>query len=326
MQAIVYEQYGPPELLQLKEVAKPVPGEHQVLVKVHAASLNALDWRRFAMPSVVARLMSGGLRQPKTQSMGADLSGRVEAVGPLVTEFRPGDAVFGVAQGTFAEYVCANEKKLAPKPEPVSFEAAAAAPVAALTALQGLRDKGQIQAGHKVLIDGASGGVGTFAVQIAKSFGAEVTAVCSARNLDMARSIGADHVMDYTREDFTRHKSRYDLILAVNGHHPLRHYRRALAPQGRCVVAGGPVSQVLQSMLLGPLLSRGDGRQVAFMGIATTPKADLLAIQALLESGQIVPVIDGYYPLSGVPKAIRYLLDEHAQGKVVIRLESGGAA
>lgn len=323
MKAVVYEEYGPPEVLQLKEVPKPTPKDHQVLVRVHAASVNALEWRGFAMPPILVRLLTGGLRKPRDPSMGVDVAGRVEAVGENVTEFQPGDAVFGVAQGAFAEYVCPSDEKLVLKPDKVSFESAAAVPVAGLTALQGLRDKGRIRPGQKVLIDGASGGVGTFAVQIAKSFRAEATAVCSPRNMDMARSIGADHVIDYTREDFTRKGERYDLILAVNGHHPMRHYRRALSPQGICVVAGGPLSQVFQSMAFGPLLSRSGGKKIGFMGIATTPKTDLIVLKELLETGKLVPVIDRRYPLSEVPQAIRYLIDEHARGKVVITLEGG---
>jgi len=317
MKAIVYTKYGPPEVLQLQEVEKPAPKENQVLVKVHAASTNALDWRPFTMPSILVRLM-GGLLKPKDPSLGVDVAGRVEAVGSNVTEFKPGDEVFGVAPGAFAEYVCNGASKFALKPANVSFETAAAVPVAAFTALQGLRDKGQIQPGQKVLIDGASGGVGTFAVQIAKSFGAEVTAVCSTRNLDMARSIGADHVIDYTREDFTQNGQRYDLILAVNGYHPILHYRRALSPNGICVVAGGSLAQVFQALLLGPLVSRIGSKKIGFQGIATTPKKDLLVIKELLEAGKVVPVIDKCYPLSETAEAIRYLVEEHAQGKVII--------
>jgi NADPH:quinone reductase-like Zn-dependent oxidoreductase len=226
--------------------------------------------------------------------------------------------VFGVAPGAFAEYACNGASKFALKPANLSFEAAAAVPVAAFTALQGLRDNGQIQAGQKVLIDGASGGVGTFAVQIAKAFGAEVTAVCSTRNLDMARSLGADHIIDYTQEDFTKRGERYDLILAVNGHHSILDYRRALSANGRCVVAGGPLAQVLQVILLGPFVSRIGRKQIGFQGIATTPKKDLLVIKQLLEAGKVVPIIDRCYPLSEVAEAIRYLTEEHARGKVVI--------
>ena len=321
MKAIVYTKYGPPGVLQLQEVAKPTPKDHQILVKVHAASVNALDWRPFTMPSIALRLMSGGLSKPKDPSVGVDVAGQVEAVGSKVTSFRSGDFVFGVAPGAFAEYVCNSESKFALKPANVSFEEAAAVPVAAFTALQGLRDKGQIQAGQKVLIDGASGGVGTFAVQIAKAFGAEVTAVCSTRNLDMVRSIGADHVIDYTREDFTKNEQRYDLILAVNGYHPILGYRRALNPDGICVVAGGAMSQIIQALLLGPLLSRIGSKKINFMGIATTPKEDLLFLKELLESGKVISIIDKSYPLSETAQAIKYIIEEHGRGKVVIAVE-----
>ena len=320
MKAILYTKYGPPELLQFKEVEKPTPRDNQVLVKVHAASVNALDWRPFTMPSIPMRLMSGGRSRPKDPSVGVDVAGTIEAVGKEVTEFQPGDEVFGVAPGSFAEYVANGASKFAHKPANVSFEAAAAVPVAAFTALQGLRDKGQIQARQKVLIDGASGGVGTFAVQIAKAFGAEVTAVCRTRNLDMVRSIGADHVIDYTRENFTKNEQRYDLILAVNGYHPILGYRRALSPHGICVVAGGAMSQIFQALLLGPLLSRIGGKKIGFMGIATTSIEDLLFLKELLEAGKVVPVIDKSYPLNETAAAIRYLIEEHGRGKVVITM------
>ncbi|MBM3180834.1 MAG: NAD(P)-dependent alcohol dehydrogenase [Chloroflexi bacterium] len=319
MKAILYTKYGPPEALQLTEVDKPAPTEKQVLVKVHAASVNALEWRGFTMSPLILRLM-GGLRKPRDPKMGVDVAGTVEAVGNSVTEFKPGDEVFGVAPAAFAEYACNGESKFVLKPANVSFEAAAAVPVAALTALQGLRDKGQIQSGQKVLIDGASGGVGTFAVQIAKSYGAEVTAVCRTRNLDMMRSIGADHVIDYTRGDFTKSGRQYDLILAVNGHHPILDYRRALSPTGICIVAGGSFSQVLQAMFLGSIISRLGGRKIRFMGIATTPKKDLLILKELLETGKLVPIIDKSYPLSETAEAIKYLMNEHARGKVVIKI------
>ena len=318
MKAIVYTKYGPPEALQLKEVEKPTPQEHQILVNVRAASLSAMDYRRFEMLSLLGRLMEKFLIKSVNTVLGVDVVGTVEAVGKNVTEFKPGDEVFGVAPGAFAEYACNGASKFALKPANVSFEKAAAVPVAAFTALQGLRDKGQIQAGQKVLIDGASGGVGTFAVQIAKSFGAEVTAVCSTRNLDMARSIGADHVIDYTQEDFTKNGQRYDLILAVNGYHPILDYRRALSPRGICVVAGGSMAQIFQAMLLGPLVSRIGSKKISFMGIAATPKKDLLFIKKLLEARKVVPVIDKCYPLSETAEAIRYLVEEHARGKVVI--------
>ena len=316
MKAILYTKYGPPELLQLKEVEKPMPKDNQVLVKVHAASVNALDWRRFTMTPILVRLM-GGLLKPKNTSLGVDLAGRVEAVGVTVKQFQPGDEVFGVAPGTFAEYVCAGETKLALKPANVSFEAAAAVPIAAFTALQGLRDRGQVQPGQKVLINGASGGVGTFAVQIAKSFGAEVTAVCSTRNLDMARSIGADHVVDYTEEDFTRNGQRYDLIIAANGYHPILDYRRALSPGGIYVVLGGSMAQVFQGLLLGPLASRVGSKKMGFL-LARSNQKDLVFMRELLDAGKVIPVIDGRYPLSEVAEAMRYLTEEHAKGKVVI--------
>lgn len=323
MKAIVYTKYGPPEVLQLKDVEKPRPKEHQVLVKVHAASVNALDYRRFEKPSLLGRLMDKVLTKGINKILGTDVAGTVEAVGSSVTQFKPGDEVFGVAPGSFAEYVCNGASKFTLKPAHVSFKAAAAVPVAAFTALQGLRDKGQIQAGQRVLIDGASGGVGVFAVQIAKSYGAEVTAVCSTRNLSMARSIGADHMIDYTQEDFTKNGQHYDLILAINGHHPLLHYRRALSPQGICVVAGGSLAQVLQAILLGPLVSRIGTRKIGFMGIAATPQKDLLVIKELLEAGKLVPVIDECYPLSETAKAVNYLVENHAQGKVVIVVKNG---
>jgi NADPH:quinone reductase-like Zn-dependent oxidoreductase len=321
MKAIVYTEYGPPDVLRIEEVEKPTPKDNQVLVKVHAASINALDWRRFEKQSLLGRFMDVVVIKAVNKVLGTDVAGRVEAVGSSVTEFRAGDEVFGVCAGSFAEYACNGESKFALKPANVSFESAAAVPVAAFTALQGLRDKGQIQPGQKVLIDGASGGVGVYAVQIAKSFGAEVTAVCSTKNLNMARSIGADHVIDYTQEDITRNEQRYDLILAVNGYHPILDYRRALSLNGICVVAGGSLFQVFQAMLLGSLVSRIGTKKICFMGIATSPKKDLLVIKELLEAHKVVPIIDGYYPLSEVPQAIQYLMEEHARGKVVITME-----
>jgi NADPH:quinone reductase-like Zn-dependent oxidoreductase len=318
MKAIVYTKYGPPDVLKLKEVEKPSPKDNEVLVKVHAASANALDWRPFTMP-ILARIIRGGLFEPKNTSLGADIAGRVEAVGATVKQFQPEDAVFGVCNAAFAEYACAAENELALKPANLSFEAAAAVPVAAFTALQGLRDKGKIHAGQKVLINGAGGGVGTYAVQIAKSFGAEVTAVCSTRNLDMARSIGADHVIDYTQEDFTQNRQRYDLIIAANGYHPILDYRRALSPNGIYVVLGGTMAQIFQGMLLGPLLSTGSKKLGSMM--THSNQKDLIFLKELLEAGKIVPVIDRRYPLSEVAEAIRYLAEGHARGKVVITVE-----
>jgi NADPH:quinone reductase-like Zn-dependent oxidoreductase len=321
MKAIVYKQYGPPEVLQFKEVAKPAPTDDEVLVRVCAASANPLDWRIMRADPVLVRLFFG-LLKPKHEIPGSDIAGRVEAVGQNVTQFRPGDEVFGAkgfAGGGFAEYVCATEKELALKPANISFEEAAAVPVAALTALQGLRDKGHIQPGQKVLVDGASGGVGTFAIQIAKAFGAEVTAVCSTRNLEIARSIGADHVIDYTRENFTQSGKHYDLILAANARHSNLAYRRALTPGGICVKAGvkPTFKGVLEDLLLGPFLS-GFGRKKTCGLLAKVNKDDLVVMKELLESGKVIPVIDRQYPLSDVAEALRYLEEGHAQGKVVI--------
>lgn len=318
MKAIVYTKYGPPDLLQLKEIATPVPKDNQVLVKVHAASANALDYRRFESQSIMGRLMDEVIFKATNTVLGADIAGRVEAVGAAVTQFKPGDEVFGGCRGAFAEYACAAENRLALKPADLSFEAAAAVPVAALTALQGLRDKGQIQPGQKVLIHGAGGGVGTFAVQIAKSFGAEVTAVCSTQNLDMVRSIGANHVIDYTQEDFTKNGQSYDVIFAVNGYRSIFEYKRALSPAGIYVVAGGSLAQVFQSMLLGPLVSRFGNKKMGFMGIATINQKDLVFMRELLEAGKVVPVIDRCYSLSETAEAIQYLAKGHAKGKVVI--------
>lgn len=320
MKATVYHNYGSPDVLKCEEIEKPTAGDNEALIKVRAASVNALDWRMMRGKPVVTRLMMGGLRKPKITRPGVDLAGQVEAVGRNVTQFKPGDEVFGVCQGAFAEYVCAIEDKLALKPANISFEDAAAVPVAALTALQGLRDKGRIQRGQKVLVDGASGGVGTFAVQIAKSFGAEVTAVCSARNVETARSIGADHVIDYSREDFTQSGQRYDLILAANAYHSIFDYRRALGQNGIYVMAGGGWAQILQAMLLAPLLSLIGSKKMCFF-IAKISKTDLVLLKDLLETGEVVPVIDRRYPLSDVAGALRYLEEGHAQGKVVITFE-----
>lgn len=323
MKAIVYTQYGSPDVLQLKEIPKPELRDDQVLVKVHAASANALDYRRFENLSAMGRFMEERFGKSIGKVLGADIAGVVEAIGVNVKQFQPGDEVFGVASGSsggFAEYALANENHLALKPANLSFEAAAAVPVAEMTALQGLRDKGRIRAGQKVLIVGASGGVGTFAVQIAKSLGAEVTAVCSARNLDMARSIGADHVIDYAKEDFTQDDQRYDLIFAVNGNHPLSAYRRALNPQGSYVCAGGALSQILQAAFLGPLMSRKNGKKMGFMGITKYNQKDLVFIKELLELGKVAPVIEKNYPLSEAPTAMRYLAEGHARAKIVFQM------
>jgi NADPH:quinone reductase-like Zn-dependent oxidoreductase len=323
MKAIVYTKYGPPDVLQIREVAKPVLKDNQVLVKVHASSANALDFRRFEKTSLLGRFMDGVLLKAINTVIGADIAGRVEAVGAAVTQFRPGDEAFGQskgARGAFAEYAVADENELALKPANLSFEAVAAVPVAAITALQGLRDHGQIQPGQEVLINGASGGVGTFAVQLAKAFGAEVTAVSSTRNVETARSIGADHVIDYTQKDFTRNGQRYDLILAVNGNHALRDYTRALSPGGIAVVIGGSLAQFFQCALLGPLVSRF-GRKKVHVFIAKMNQKDLLFLKELLEAGKVVPVIEKCYSLSETAEAIRYLAKGHARGKVVITVD-----
>ena len=323
MKAIVCTRYGSPDVLQLREVEKPAPKDDEVLIKVHAASVNAADWHMLTADIFLIRLMTGGLLKPKHTIPGADVAGRVEAVGRSVRQFQPGDEVFGVAAGSkggFAEYACAVEDHLALKPSNLSFEAAAAVPMAGLTALQGLRDKGQIQPGQKVLIYGASGGVGTFAVQIAKSFGAEVTAVCSTRNLYMALSIGANQIIDYTKEDFTQNGQRYDLIFAINGFHALSAYQRSLNPRGNYVCVGGTLPQIFQSILLGPLVSRIGGKKMGFMGIAKTNQKDLIYMSELLEAGKVVPVIEKCYSLSEVPAAIHYLTEGHAKGKIVIQI------
>ncbi len=323
MKAIVCAKYGPPDVLQFSEVEKPTPKDNEVLVKIYAAALNPLD--RFFMRGAPLIRLIPGLRKPKDTRLGVDLAGQVEAVGKNVTQFKPGDEVFGACRGAFAECVCATEKMLALKPANLSFEEAAAVPVAAITALQGLRDKGRIQPGQKVLIDGASGGVGTFAAQIAKSFGAEVTAVCSTRNVDTARSLDADQVIDYKREDFTRNGQLYDLIFGANAHHSIFAYRRALKPGGIFVLGGGGFSEIFQVILLGPLLSLIGSRKSCFF-IAKLNQKDFVFLKELLESRKVVPVIDKRYPLSKVADAMRYLEEGHAQGKIVITIETFSAA
>ena len=320
MKAIEYTEYGTPDVLRCIDVATPAPQHDEVLIKVRAASVNALDWRLMGGKPAIARMFAGGLRKPKPTRPGRDVAGEVEAVGSHVTRFKPGDAVFGACLGTFADYACAREDKLALKPANVAFEDAATVPVAGSTALQALRDKGGIRPGHKVLVDGASGGVGTFAVQLAKAFGADITAVCSTRNVEAARAMGADHVIDYSREDFTQNGQRYDLILAANAHRSIFDYRSALNPDGIYVMAGGGGVQMLQGMLLGPLLSLLGRRKLRFVMAKITP-ADLEVLGELLATGKIVPVIDRRYPLRDVAEAIRYVSDGHARGKVVITME-----
>jgi NADPH:quinone reductase-like Zn-dependent oxidoreductase len=326
MKAIVYHSYGSPDVLECEEMEKPVAGDDEVLLKVRAASVNPLDGHLLKGTPYLGRLMFG-LRKPKHPRPGVDVAGQVEAVGRNVTQFKPGDEVFGSCRGAFAEYACTSESALVLKPDNVTFEQAAAAPVAAFTALQGLRDKGRLQPGQKVLINGAAGGVGTFTVQFAKWFGADVTGVCSTRNVDMVRSIGADRVIDYTREDFTRNGQRYDLIFDLVGNHPLLACRRALNPKGIYLAAGvlgasggrwiGPLPRLLKALLLSPLVSQ---RFVPF--IARRSQEDLTITRDLLATGKLTPVIDRCYSLSEVPQAVRYLQAGHARGKVVITMGS----
>jgi NADPH:quinone reductase-like Zn-dependent oxidoreductase len=319
MTAVVREQYGSAEALRLTELDQPVPSDDEVLVRVHAASLNAADGYLLRGKPFVLRL-SYGLFRPKVPVLGSDIAGRVEAVGSNVTRFQPGDDVFGDLSssglGGFAECARAPERILARKPASLSFSEAAAVPMAATTALQGLR-KGQIGAGQKVLIHGASGGVGTFAVQLARVLGAEVTAVCSTAKVELMRSLGADYVIDYTKQDFVQSNQRYDLILAVNGDRSIREYQRALSPNGICVLVGGSMRQIFQAMLLGPLVTLGSKQKI--INLLAQPNAeDLAYIGALLDDRSIIPVIDRSYTLSEVPQALQYLAEGRAKGKVII--------
>jgi NADPH:quinone reductase-like Zn-dependent oxidoreductase len=320
MKAIVQTMFGPPETLQLREVDKPAPKDGEVLIKIHAASLNSYDWRLLVGDPAFIRLMG----KPKEKIIGADVAGRVEAVGGQVTRLKPGDEVYGDLAGgeggSLAEYACGRETALALKPANLSFEEAAAVPMAGVTALQGLRDVGKVRSGQKVLVNGASGGVGTFAVQIARVLGAEVTAVTSTRNLEMARSIGADQVIDYTKEDFTRRGERYDLILGVNGYHPILAYRRALKPEGMYVMAGGEMAQIFQALLLGPVLSMWGKKKMTSVAAKNNWK-DLEALKELIEAGKVRPVIDRQFRLQEAAEALRYLGGKHAHGKVVITIE-----
>ena len=322
MKAIVYTKYGPPEVLELKDVKKPVPKDKDVLVKVHSASANPADWHLIRGKPLFARL-SFGLFKPRNQIPGIDVAGEVEAVGNKVTSLRPGDEVFGGTGwgGGFAEYVCTSEEGLVRKPANITFEEAAAVNVAGLTALQGLRHHGTILPGQMVLINGASGGVGTFAVQIAKSMGAEVTAVCSSRNRELVRSIGADHVIDYSREDFTRNDRKFDFIFDAVGNRTVTEYKRALSKRGICVIAGfTTVGRMFNQMLQGPLHSSSGGKWIGMMGTAHTNKKDLNILKELLETGAIKPVIDRIYMVDKTAEAIRYLEEGHARGKVVIQV------
>ncbi|ABX04369.1 MAG TPA: NAD(P)-dependent alcohol dehydrogenase [Herpetosiphon sp.] len=319
MKAMLFYEYGNPNVLQLREVERPSLQANHVLIKVHSASINTLDWNQMTGP-IMIRMLNGALHKPKINSLGLDLAGWVEAVGPQVTKFKPGDAVFGTAQGSLAEYVCATEDQLVLKPANVAFEAAAATPVAAFTAIYALSDLGKIQAGQRVLINGASGAVGSFAIQIAKAYGAEVTAVCSSRNADIAQASGASHWIDYSREDLRQHRQRYDLILGVNGYQSIFTYRKALTPTGRYIAIGGALPQILQAVALGRILSLGTSKTLQFLGVAPIRHTTLLKLQQLLESGQLKPVIDRCYRLPEAAEALRYLGAGHAQGKIVINV------
>jgi NADPH:quinone reductase-like Zn-dependent oxidoreductase len=334
MKAVVSTKYGPPDVLELTEVEKPVPEDDEVLVKVHAASVNPADWHILRGEPYVARLQLG-LRKPKEKVLGCDVSGQVEAVGKNVTMLQPGDEVFGSpfmhGYGAFAECVCVPEDLLVPKPATLSFEQAAAVPLAASTALQGLRDHGRIEPEHKVLIIGASGGVGAFAVQIAKSFDAKVTGVCGTRNVEMVRWLGADHVIDYTQEDFTQSGQKYDLIFDLVGNRSLSECRRALTSKGTLVLIGhgfgesdgrwiGPMERLIKSLVLSPFVSQ---KMASFT--VKPNKEDLRFLKQLIEAGTLTPVIDRTYSLSETPEAIRYLENGHVRGKVVITVPGEGA-
>lgn len=324
MKAVVYTKYGSPDGLSLQEVEKPVPKDNQVLVQVHAASANAADWHLLRGKPFMLRLAGFGLLKPKYTILGADIAGRVAAVGKNVTGFRPGDEVFGELSGAgfggYAEYVCANENAIALKPTNLSCEQAAAIPIAALTALQGLRNKGNIQAGQKVLINGASGGVGTFAVQLAKALGAHVTAVCSTAKTGLVRSLGADQVIDYTQEDFTKNGQRYDLILGVNGYQPISAYKRSLSAKGTYAMVGGSNAQLRQALMWGPVLSLTGGKKLTSV-FQKVSRADLLFLKEQVEAGKLKPVIDRCYPLEEAAEAIRYLETGRAKGKIVVNIQ-----
>ena len=320
MKAIVYHKYGSPDVLQLQEVEKPIPDDDAVLVKVRAAAVNPYDWNFVRGEPYFMRLIAG-LRVPKKNRLGVDYAGVVEAAGKNVADFQPGDEVYGMADATFAEYLCAPQSQTAAKPANLTFEEAAAVPLAALTALQGLRDSGELQAGQRVLIIGASGGIGTFAVQIAKEMGAHVTGVCSTPNLELVRSLGADEVIDYTQQDFTRSSQKFDVILQLGGMDSPARCRRALTPQGKLVLSSGeskgrwigPLDRIIQASLLNPFVSQA----LIVLGTKRS-QPDLDYLRELIEAGKLTPVIDRVQPLSEVPDAIRYVEKAHSRGKVVI--------
>jgi NADPH:quinone reductase-like Zn-dependent oxidoreductase len=321
MKAIVRDTYGSADTLELRDVDKPRIGDDEALVRVRAAGMDQGVWHLMAGLPYPIRLAGYGLRAPKTPALGSDVAGVVDAVGNEVTKFRPGDEVFGIGKGTFAEYARASESKLAPKPANLTFEQAAAVAVSGLPALQGLRDHGRVEPGQTVLIIGASGGVGTYAVQLAKVFGAEVTAVCSTTKVEIVRSIGADHVIDYTRDDFAAGEQRYDLILDIGGTSSLSRLRRALTPKGTLVIAGGETDgrwlggsdRQVRALLLSPFVGQKLGTF-----ISKENSQDMIVLKELIEAGKVTPVIDRTYPLSEVPEAIRYMRNGHARGKVVI--------
>jgi NADPH:quinone reductase-like Zn-dependent oxidoreductase len=323
MKAIVQDAYGSTDVLELRDIDKPEITDNEVLVRVHAAGVDRGVWHLMTGLPYPIRLAGYGLRAPKTPVPGADVAGVVEAVGKDVTRFQPGDEVFGIGKGAFAEYARAPENKLAPKPANLTFEQAAVVAISGLPALQGLRDKGRVEPGQKVLIIGASGGVGTYAVQLAKAFGAHVTGVCSTTKVDMVRSLGADHVIDYTRDDFAKGEQRYDLILDIGGNASLSRLRRALTPKGTLVIVGGEASGRwlggTDRQLRALLLSRFVGQKLTTF-ISKENHQDMLVLKELIEAGKVTPVIDRTYPLSEVPQAIRYLEEGYARGKVVITI------
>ena len=326
MKAYVYRDFGSPDVLRLEEVDKPVPNDNQLLIRVRGVSVNPLDWHYMEGTPYLGRLFEFGILKPVNPRLGVDYSGTVEAVGKDVTQFKPGDDVYGNRFGAFAEYICATDKALALKPANLTFEQAASIPVAAVTALQGLRDKGKLQAGQKVLINGASGGVGTFAVQLAKTMGAEVTGVCSGRNVELVRSLGADHVIDYTKEDFTKRGQRYDLIIDNVGNRSVLECARVLNPQGKLVMIGGggpedqgfigPLINPLKMLFLKPFVSQEVGSMLAQM-----THQDLAILGDLIQAGKVTPVIDKTYPFSQLPEAMRYLETGRARGKVVVTVD-----
>jgi NADPH:quinone reductase-like Zn-dependent oxidoreductase len=327
MKASVYTEFGPPEVLRLKEVKKPSPKDNEVLIKIHAAALNQGDWYALIGKPFMVRITEG-LLKPKNKILGMDVAGQIEAVGSNVKQFQPGDEVFGdiswCGKGGYAEYVCVPENLLALKPANISFEQAAAIPVSAVVALQALRDTGQIQSGQKVLINGASGGVGTFMVQIAKYYGAEVTAVCSTGKIDLMRSIGADHAIDYTQEDFTQSGELYNLIIGVNGYRSLSDYKRALTPKGTYVNTGGTMKHLFEAMLKGPLMSKKGGKQLKALGPVKQSQTGLVVLKEILEAGKFIPFIDRRFQLSEVPDAFRYFGEGHAKGKIIITVVDDG--